>query len=269
MAVDSRRGDRQYLSGAEDARELVRQLGAIETSELDAFHSACPLLFGEERQQRVAPVELVGPIRRREDDRSMPKVAAEEPEQVQRGLVRPVDVLDDGEQRRALGNASQEAEDVLEEASLADPSSGPSRSGSPLYDRPGIKRARFVRSAPRTSSSSPGGKKVRKWAKGFDDRPERDALRADGDAAAFEHHPTGRAPCPRDLAHEACLADAGLARHEHDRGPSLTRGGEDCRDTVELVPTADEDRARYPIGHDGNCERSATSTAHATRLVKK
>ena len=99
-------------------RELGGELGPIEAPELEAFRATAALLLGEERQQRVAPVELVGAIGRDEDDRALPQIASEKAEQLEGRPVGPMDVLDHDEQRRSRREPLEEEEDVLEQPAL-------------------------------------------------------------------------------------------------------------------------------------------------------
>ena len=104
-----------------DRPELLDRLAMREREELDAFDAPASLELGDERQQRVAAVELVGAVGEQQHDRAVAQVADQEAEQVTGRPIGPVKVLDDEQQRAPLGDPGQDPEQELEQATLRRP----------------------------------------------------------------------------------------------------------------------------------------------------
>ena len=107
--------------GTEDPLQLVAQLTPIEPTELQTLRVAHTLALqrGQQRQERMPPMELVAAIRGDQHDRAFAQVVNEEPQQLQGRPIGPVDVLDDEGDRSQRAQASEEQEQVLEQTSLA------------------------------------------------------------------------------------------------------------------------------------------------------
>ena len=82
-----------------------------ERGELDDLDALEALELGEQRSERMTAVELVGPIGRDDEDRLGPRVPDQEAEQVTRGGIGPVEILQDEHQRPLLGQAVQNVVD--------------------------------------------------------------------------------------------------------------------------------------------------------------
>jgi hypothetical protein len=67
--------------------------------------------LAEEDAERMNPIELVVPVGREHEQRRLPQLAREQPQHVERRLVRPVDVLDDDDRRRARSRQPEERGD--------------------------------------------------------------------------------------------------------------------------------------------------------------
>ena len=113
-ALDLARRDRP----AGDRLELARHVRATQRGELDPPHDGLAAELGDEPPQRVAGVELAGPIRQEDGDPLRPQVAGEELDQIARRAVGPVDVLEHDRERLAL---VRDACELLQQ-SLAQPS---------------------------------------------------------------------------------------------------------------------------------------------------
>ena len=113
--------ERRVEVSTRDRPELLDRLAVGEREELDALDSPAALELGDERQQRVAAVELVGAVGEQQHDRAVAQVADQEAEQVTGRPIGPVKVLDDEQQRAPLGYPGQDPEQELEQAALRRP----------------------------------------------------------------------------------------------------------------------------------------------------
>ena len=102
----------------EDPRQLRDDLLAREALQSDALDDRGALGFGQQRSEGMAAVQLVGAVRGDQQHALVARVAHEEGQEVARGAVGPVDVLEDEHQGLRLGQASQEGEQELEHATL-------------------------------------------------------------------------------------------------------------------------------------------------------
>jgi len=178
-----------------------------------------PADLGQPRSERVAAVELVGPIRREHQDRLGAQVADDVGEQVAARAVGPVEVLDHEQQWRLGGDAQQVRQDGLEQA-------GP---GQRLVTRG---RQRVRQAEARHQATKLGARRrgesferrgvvvsaVVRCGEGSEELGERrvgQAATSDRDATAERAHPlVGR--LRQVLAEEAGLADARVAANEEE-----------------------------------------------------
>ncbi len=233
--------------GPEDVGELTGELLEVEARQLDAAGALGALELDQQRPQRVAAVQLVGPVGRDDDDPLGPQAAGEEAEEGAGRVVGPVDVLDP-EQRRALG---AEPRDQLEEGveepplrlaalalglgrGLADRrveagELGPGGAGELVEDR----RAGPLQRAQRR-----------------DQRRVGELVVAELDAGATDHRGAVLLRPGDHLAQQPRLADAGLAgdvEEGGDRFEVLTR--ERPAELIELGFPADEAAAAHALSH--------------------
>ena len=162
----------------QDAGQLLGHLGAGEALERDPLDARGALELGEDGPKRVAAVQLVGAVGREHEERLGACVADEEDEEVARGGVGPVEVLD---HQRERAEAVEQREQRLEHLRLA------RRVGNRLAERP----------------------------QRVDERRVGEGAAAELQAVADEN---GYAGPRLELRHEAALADPRLARHERERG---------------------------------------------------
>ena len=90
----------------------------VEPIEVDAFDEAAPVEFGEPRQERMAPVQLVRPEGHDQDDPVVTELADQERDRLAGRRVGPVEVLDDEDDRLDLREPLEDPEDRVEHAWL-------------------------------------------------------------------------------------------------------------------------------------------------------
>ena len=192
--LDQRRVGRR----AEDARELLAQLVAGEPGEVDPQRPGA-LELGEQRPQRVAAVQLVGPVGRDHQQRLGAQRGGEEAQERARRGVRPVQVLDHQQDGRGARQPVEHGEQRLEHARLV------ARAAHALARR---RRGRAAASPARRGSSS--GSSVEHRVAVAHERPQRGDERRVGqlalaqlDAVAAQHARAvrgGAAPAARRRA---------------------------------------------------------------------
>jgi hypothetical protein len=105
---------------AQDVGERFGELLTREPRQLDPAGARVALELGEHRAQRVAAMQLVGPVGGDDEDALGAERAGEEGEEAARGGVGPVDVLDREHQRRIGRKPVEQGEQRLEDARLRD-----------------------------------------------------------------------------------------------------------------------------------------------------
>ncbi|HXI82167.1 MAG TPA: hypothetical protein VNM34_15270 [Verrucomicrobiae bacterium] len=112
-AVVEARHERAIRWMAQDARQLIVYLDPGERGELEALDLSAPPQLGEQGQERMAFIELVGAIRPDHHHPSLGEVAYQEAEQVAGRPIGPVKVLqrDDGD---GIGGDSLDQPEHLE-----------------------------------------------------------------------------------------------------------------------------------------------------------
>ena len=128
----------------------------------------------------------------RDDEQALvARVAAEEREQVARRAVRPVQVLDDEQDRRRLAEPAEQPEHALEDADLEPLGLARRervrRPSTP--DSSGTSRASSGRLGPAAAAMRVGIDLAGQGAERLDDRTERQAVVAERDRAALEDEP--------------------------------------------------------------------------------
>ena len=104
---------------AEDARELVVNLGARERGELDALDLPAAPQLGEQGEKRMALVQLVGAIGPDQHHAAAGEISHQEPEHVAGRSIRPVQVLERDDGGRVRGDALDQPEHLEVEGGLA------------------------------------------------------------------------------------------------------------------------------------------------------
>jgi len=110
--------------GGEDRAQLGGDLPGLEPAQLHVLHRAEPLPAGDQRPQRVTPVQLVGAVGGQQHDPDAAQRPDQERDQLPGGLVGPVQVLQDKQQRPPGAEPAQQPQDQLEELGHLDPVRG-------------------------------------------------------------------------------------------------------------------------------------------------
>jgi hypothetical protein len=107
---------------AEDVLQRLRQLGAIERSQLDSARALEALELCEERAQRVAAVKLVGAVGEQQHHALLSQAAGQEGHERACRAVRPVHVLEDQHERLGPPSSSRPGSRADRAERLARPS---------------------------------------------------------------------------------------------------------------------------------------------------
>ena len=226
-----------------DRAELLRRLAPVERDDLQSLDPARPIELGEERQERVAPVQLVGPVGQDERHADVAQVPDQEAHQVAGGPVGPVEVLDDEDHRSDRREPVEDAEQHLEQAAL-----GRARveTGSILVrGRAEVRdEAGEVGSAVADDGIELVGREpAHQAAERLDDGGVWQGTVTQDDAAAAEDHRPVAVGEIGKVADEPGLAHAGLAGNHDRAAPPLAGAPQRGSESLELDGPSDEDRA--------------------------
>ena len=100
---------------ADDRRDELADLVAIEAGEIDPLDRAGAVELGEQGTQRMAAVEVVGSVGTDEHHRRAAEAAGEIHEQLARRTVGPVQILEHEQRRYAFGQPLEHAEQLFEQ----------------------------------------------------------------------------------------------------------------------------------------------------------
>ena len=245
---DLRRHGRVDLVTRQRGQQLG-DLGLVERAEADRGHRADPVQLGERWTERVTPVQLVGAVGGHEEHALVDEVAGEEVEQVERGRVRPVQVLEHEGDRSLDRQAVQEAQHQLEQpAGARREDVGHDRIGhvvaelgqqaSELTPRAADDRSQLGRSHP------PDERAQRRHQ-----RPERLDRAGLAGAPTDEPQPVGALDLVGQLAQQSRLADARLATDQDDRRRPVRRPRPGVQERQVLGVAADERRRGGKVTH--------------------
>ena len=228
--------------GVEDVGELLGQLRATERLEHDAAGARMELELRQLGAQRVAPAQLVGAIGADQEHPLRGQVAGQEGEGRPRRAIGPVQILDDQHDRALLPQRLQQRQQPLEQTRLTARLGGRAR---PRIGAGQQRRHGLPRGSGEARLLEPGERAQR-----GDQRQVRQiALVAEVGAVSGQHERTALARPARQLRQQARLADAGLTRHERQRGPAVGRLGDGGLELRELGGAADQPRTRDPRPH--------------------
>ena len=201
----------------QDARELRGDLVAVEALERDPLDAGGALQLGQQRAQRVAPVQLVGAVGDDEAERLLARAAHEEREEVARRAVGPVDVLERQQHRAGASELLEQRQHRLEQAALAGARLlvGACADAAQLGQQVGERVARARRELLGRVRAHPARERPQRG----DERRVRDLRAAELEALAQEHARIARTRARLHLAQQPRLADARLAGDEHERRP--------------------------------------------------
>ena len=207
-----------------DLVEQADQFGAVQAGELDVFDQRRAFEIGDQRAQRMAPVQLVAAIGEHECHRGIAQVAGEECDEVAGGRVRPVQILERDQEGLELGEAGQKAEDLLEEGAR------PLRSGGS-----GGKSERLAEERIDVVVAELGTQVT----KCFDERGVRDGHLAELQAPAGRSDEAVRPGRGREFGDQPGLADAGIAGDQNDPGCAPSSGRRGITQSRQLVGSSD------------------------------
>ncbi len=241
---------RQVAQGAHQPRHV----GVGQGPQFQPLHGGQPYQLGQQGPQRVAAVEVVRPVRgeHREPATGRParrplqdSPAEQEPQQVTGGLVGPVQVLQDQQQRGDVRQLGQQGGHALEQ-----PQPRP-RGGAP------------VTPVVRIAAEQPVGDRMRgqhggeplvggQHSEDLGERQIRQAHVAQVDAVPGEDDRPGRGGPPGDLVQGPGLADPGVPGDQH--GARLTGAGalQYAGETREFGLATDERTAERGLLHDAH-----------------
>ncbi|MGA2513068.1 MAG: hypothetical protein ABSG37_05570 [Candidatus Limnocylindrales bacterium] len=239
--------------GAKYAGQLGRQLIAVKARQFEPLHATRPLEFGEHTQQGVSAVQLVAAICGEYQAPALPEGADEIGQQIQRGPVRPVEILDDQHERTLGGEPREEARAKLEEATLG-------RAAGPVE-----RLRRLAQGGHEANELRPAGpeellERRRRELRGeapqrLHEWRERECALGELDTSSRQRAESVRAGRPDARLNEPGLSDTGLAGDQDGRRAALQGRSERGAHAVEFCLAADEDRARDPVGHGLNYVR--------------
>ncbi len=235
---------------AEDGRELGGDLTAVEPAQLDPLDRPVPLPAGEQRPQRMPPVQLVGPVGGHQQHPGLTQRPGQERDQVQRGLIGPVQVLDQEQHRLGRAQPVKQAEHHLQQLRLLHVLAVRRRAGAGAQvgqqpGQPGPGRAEQL---------GPGfrGRATGQRAQRVHQRGQRQAFRAEFDALAGEHPEPGPGGPRRQFAHQAGLAHPGFPADQRDGGLPGAHPVQQRGECGHLLASADENRAHHADRHGQN-----------------
>ena len=228
--------------GPQDAGQQRAQVDgpkAREVDPLDPTGAADPRQPGAELR---AGLSLVVAERGYDEHALVAQVAHDEREQVERRGIGPVHVLDDPDDRLAIGQAAQHSEQQLEQAALGQRPVGRATGCSQLGQQAGELGPGVADQpqplAPPDLLAHP--------AQRLDHGQQRRRTAGELDATSDRHARPRRLRAVRELRHEPRLADAGLAADE-DRARFAGRGAlEPGLQRPELLGAPDERPTREP-----------------------
>jgi hypothetical protein len=207
---------------SEDAGDLRGELREREGLDLDALDDRAALLLGQERAQRVAAMQLVAAVGAHEQQALVAQPAQQRRKELERGAVRPVDVLDREDHGRPGRQPVQQRPQQSEEARLRQRLAGGRQvlkvrarrlARAQLGQQPGqIAVGRADELLEGGGLELAGESAQRRGDRGVGELP-----RAEGRAVAAHHACTAHGGVALELAQEPRLADAGLAGHEDRR----------------------------------------------------
>ena len=236
----------------------------VQAPEIQPDDPRIPLELGHEREDRIAPVQLIRPERGEQHDRRLAQVAREESEEPAGPVVGPLDVLDHEHHGPVAGLAFDHAQHGLEEPRLS--LAIELRSGGHLA-RP---RRHLGEQARDLVSRRPelGGEQARldrsgQLAERLDEGGIRDGATSRGQARPAEHRGPAIPGRGHDTPDQPRLSDPCLAADD-DRGP-VTGGGRFQRGVKARFLGAATDEGSPVFAIDHSPPMIATGVAAASR----
>ena len=193
-------------------------------------------------------MQLVGTVGAHEQDAHATQRAHEEGHQLERGPVRPVQVLEHEHQRPLGGQPLHHAEHELDQLRGR---RGVGRAGARARVELGQQPGEPAACRSQQLRQLVLGGRARQRPQRVGERRERQPVAAELDAGAAEHAGAARRGGGAQLLDQPGLADAGLAADEGDGGLAVERPLERGAERRELPPAADEDGTDGSGRHPG------------------
>ena len=224
---------------AEDVGELVGELVALQRAQDDPPGAGVALELGQQATQRVAAVQLVGPVGGDDEHALAREAAGEERERRARRAGRPVQVLDHEQHRALAAERVQQRQQALEQARL------PGVAGAGHVVVPAAQSRQQRRDGRAHVVGERGVPGAGERAQRGDERQVGQLALAEVDAVAGEHERAGLARAALDLGEQPRLADPRLAGEEHERRAPVGGVRERRLERGELGVAADQPDARH------------------------
>ncbi len=215
-ALIQRLEHRAWGRAAHDRLQLAGRLLPGEARKLQPPHRPYPLPCRDQGPERMRPVYLVRTEREHEQHAHAAQAPHEQRDEVQRGAIRPLQVLDHEHQRPVGGQALDHPEHQLEQARAARLAGRAGRAGR-LWVELGEQASQVRPRRTEEAVELAGVHHAHERAQRVDQRAERHPLASELDAAADQHPRSALAGPLGRLLDEPRLADAGLAADQHHR----------------------------------------------------
>ena len=257
-AVEDGLGDGRPGGLAEDRVQLGAYLIPVESPQVDPVDRPVALPAGQQRAQRVPPVQFVRPVGDHDQDPRVAQRPDQERGQVEGGPVGPVHVLDREQDGRDAAQPAERAEHELEQLRLLHVLTG--RGGESAARRAAGRERREFRQQPgqpgRGGAEHPGehvgGHGPGQRAERVHQRRQRQAFGPQLHALPGQHaEPFPRRPRAQ-LPGQPGLAHARLAADQRERRVPCLRAVKEPFQRPHLVLPADEDRTDHIRAHGVN-----------------
>ena len=241
----------------EEARRLLGDLVAVEPGELDPIDMVLAFELGEEGQVADGFPSLVGPRGQEQEHRIVAKRSGQEPNQVTRRALGPLDVLDDEHEQALPGEPLEDPEEQLEEPRLD------VRSGSRAAFRSAERLASSGRS--RVSSARPGpriaGRRSFPVSRTSDRSISTNGAYGRASSATSRHAPSRTlapgAASAANFAISRLFADPGLTADHHRPTDALFDGRQRLPKARESSSPADERSTPQHVRHGAGIIRGS------------
>ncbi len=206
---------------ADDPGQKLDQLVALEAAEVESLDPRLPFRLGQPGGQRVSTVELIGAEGADDEQPLVARVAPQEGEEVAGRPVRPVEILDDEEDRAFSRQTAEQVEEPFEDPDLEPVVAAAGSGRGPVAVGRRRRQLRDEAGEDRQGRAGCRGDGLRIAVAGqrsqdLDDRTERKGVVAERHRSALEHKPAVVAQPGRGLGDQPALADPSLTADEHD-----------------------------------------------------
>jgi hypothetical protein len=253
----------ELVAGEPAGRAQAHQGGDIgvgERLELDAADAGQPHPLGDGLPQRVPAVQVVGPVAHDDVHGAAEPLREDVPDEMARGGVGPVRVLDDEQQRLVDREGVERADEGREQLGPLDPRPGGGR-------RPGQQRTER-RETPGQAVADVVGQPCERLR----ERLVGQRAVAEVEAVAGHDAVTGLAGAEPQLAEQPGLADAGVSAEQHDVARVGIGHPRVAEQQVELATAADQGGRGVPVvrhaPHHGGGHRQPGSRRGHTCAVR-